>query len=227
MIDDPMVPKTPSTSDADRGGGLVTVGGHRHTLAGGEPIRLDDDAPVELVHERHRLVHALEATPPGGRDASFRHDLLREGLRPLDAGGCGVRAEDVAPGLPQRVTETGDQRRLRSDRDQVDIELVNQVDHRGDVVGPRVGQALGHRGDPRFPGAATTRVTVEPCARRQHACSRPPPPTTRTSMDRSLRKGPGHPIRAGQPATTIVCSRAGPTPIIVTGTPPRSSRSST
>ena len=70
MIDDPAVPKTRALDQrrVDRGGGLVTVGGHRHTLAGGEPIRLDDDAPVELVHERHRLVHALEATPPGGQD---------------------------------------------------------------------------------------------------------------------------------------------------------------
>src|SRR5213592_991159 len=34
---------------------------------------------------------------------------------------------------------------------------------------------------PAFPGAASTRVTAGSCAKRQHsACSRPPPPTTRT-----------------------------------------------
>src|SRR5262245_26285299 len=42
---------------------------------------------------------------------------------------------------------------------------------------------------PALPGAASTRVTGGACARRQHsACSRPPPPTTRTSTSPSVRK---------------------------------------
>ena len=74
--------------------------------------------------ERRLGSRHIEADPgPGGRHARSRHDLLGKRLRPLQPGGVRGRSEaDDALGS-DRVGDAGDERRLRADDDQVDVQL--------------------------------------------------------------------------------------------------------
>ena len=82
-------------------------------------------------------------TTQGARASSSRaavdtpaacHHLFGEGLRALDAGGGGARAEDREAGLPQLIRRSGDERRLRADHGEVDPERATELDEALHVV---------------------------------------------------------------------------------------------
>ena len=58
------------------------------------------------------------------------------------------------PGVLERVDDSGDQRHLWPDRDQVDRTLPRRGDDRRDVLGADIRQALGVGGDPGVAGGA-------------------------------------------------------------------------
>src|SRR5262249_40034145 len=124
----------------------------------------------------------------------------------------GGGAEHGAALLPERARETRHQGHLGADHGEVDVLLVNQVDQRRDVVRGHRRETLGARRDPGVPGgrehARHRRILREAPAQRVLA---PPSPD-----DQNLHA-----------PTTRLCSRAGPTPTIETGTPPSSSRNRT
>ena len=94
------------------------------------------------------------------RYARRSHDLLRERLRSLDACRPRARAEDEEPEAAQRVRQPEDERQLRPDHDEVDLERARQAEqplgvfradrmarrHRGDAWIPRSGVELGEAG---------------------------------------------------------------------------------
>ncbi len=90
----------------------------------------------------------------GGWDAGFPHQLLGEGLRPLKLGGGSARTEGRHPGVLERVDETGDQRRLWPDHDEVDPAPLSRRPDRRDVRGADLRQAGGLGGDPGVAGRA-------------------------------------------------------------------------
>jgi hypothetical protein len=71
---------------------------------------------------------AASGTP--GRHARGGHHVLGERLRALDLGGVLGRAEDRDPGVPERIGQAADQRRLGPDHDQIGAEFLGQRDNR-------------------------------------------------------------------------------------------------
>src|SRR5207237_206692 len=63
----------------------VAVGGHRDALAGGEPVRLHHDRRLERVEVGARQLVLGERLGRRRRDAGPPAQLLRPGLRSLDA----------------------------------------------------------------------------------------------------------------------------------------------
>ena len=108
-------------------------------LAGGEPVHLDDTG---RPRDRERL---------GRWHAGGGHDVLGEALRALDPRGSPARAEDGDPVATQRVAHAGDERRLRPDHGEVDVEAAGETQQRLGVLGPhRMAVAEGR--DPGIPG---------------------------------------------------------------------------
>jgi hypothetical protein len=99
--------------------GGVEVLRHHHTLAGGQAVVLDDvrrREPGEVSVEVGRVVDGHRG---GGGDAGGGHDLLGEGLGPLDPGRGRAGAEAGEPGGAHRVGDPRHERDLRPDHDQV------------------------------------------------------------------------------------------------------------
>ena len=140
--------------DLEAGGGvgqrLMAVGGDDDAFAGGQAIGLDHVRGTEFGQGRGRLVDGVGDHRAGGGHPGGLHDLLREGLRPLEHRGVGAGAEDRERRLPQGVGDPGDQRSLGPDDDEVDVESLGQRGHGGGIV--RIDR-LGV-GDLRDPGIA-------------------------------------------------------------------------
>ena len=84
---------------------------------------------------------------PGQRHAGRHHHRLRECLRALDRGCSSGWAEDRDSDRPEHIGEPGDERHLRPDDDELDVERTHEPEHGLGVVAPhRV--ALPERGDP-------------------------------------------------------------------------------
>ena len=129
-----------------------------------------------------RLLAAAQEDVGGGRHPGLRHQLLGEGLRALELGRGGARAEGRDAGLLQRVDDPGDQRRLGPDHDQVDARArVAAATIASTSSPPTSGRHSASAAIPALPGAqSSSGEWAERPSARTIACSRPPPPTTRT-----------------------------------------------
>nr|BFF22763.1 hypothetical protein GCM10025732_07280 [Glycomyces mayteni] len=132
---------------------LLAVLGDDDALAGGEAVVLDDVGRAELVERGLGLLAGAAGARGGGRDARGGHDLLREGLRALDAGGLAVRAVHGDALRADRVGDARDERGLRAHDHEVGGGGHRQGRHRGGV-GLVHRHALAERGHAGVPGGA-------------------------------------------------------------------------
>ena len=131
----------------DGGERLVVVVADDHALARREPVGLDDDGRAMAVDEFLGRVRFVEPAVGGGRNAAPRAQVLHETLGALDLGRPRGRAEGEDPGVLEPVHQTGDQRRLGADDDEVDGVAFRVRDQSVDVLGGDV-DACGHARDP-------------------------------------------------------------------------------
>ena len=159
-----------------------------HALAGREAVGLDDDRRAALGDVGARRRRVGERPVLRGRDPVPRHERLREILRALELGGGPRRTEDPEPRGAERVDDAGGERRLRADDRQRDLLVLRERDEVGDrACAATVGQLRLAR-VPALPGATNTFATRGDCATfHASACSRPPPPMTRTFMPIPVR----------------------------------------
>ena len=115
----------------ERGDGRVLVHRDGHALAGGEPVRLDDDRRAMLMHIVDRRHELVECPVRGRRNVVARHELLREVLRPLDLRGGLARAERLDARFGERVDDAVDERHLGADEHPVIVVVAHKIDERG------------------------------------------------------------------------------------------------
>ena len=169
-----------------------------HPLPAARPSALIGHGQAQLRHGGHAGVHVGHGHGPRGGDARGRHDLLREGLAPLQPGGGGARAEGADAGGAQRVAHPGHQRGLGADHHQIHPEGARQCHHSAHVRPGRRGSPRRPRPMPALPPAQKIRGRSgdRPNARTR-ACSRPPPPTTSTVR---LTPALSHTPRSAEPS---------------------------
>jgi hypothetical protein len=115
-----------------------------HALAGREPVDLDD---AGSPRHRQRL---------GGRNPRSGHDVLRKALRALDPRRRAAGSEHGDAVSAQLVGDPGDERRLRADHGQVDVEAPRETEQRLAVLAPhRV--TVAEAGDPGVAGRGVQR----------------------------------------------------------------------
>ena len=153
---------------------LVLAGRDHDALARREPVGLQRDG---IARDRGEpVLDGADDRVVGGRDAGRGHDLLGVGLRALELGGVGDRTErggrppprsgrrSPRPAAPPARRRRGRCRRRRSPR------------------GRRRRRTAPRRG--RCPRCRASSSTSGDCGERSSArtiaCSRPPPPMTRT-----------------------------------------------
>jgi hypothetical protein len=204
--------------DLAAGGGVLAghgeIGRDHDALAGGQRVVLHH---VRRTEERQRLVClgvAGHRARRGGRDSRRAHDLLGVRLGALDPRRGGVRTEHGQAGVPQRVSHSGDQRRLGADHDQVGAEPAGE---RGDIA--RIVRLdlvqLGQAGDS---GVAGRRVQFRD--RRIQAQRTDNGVLTAARTDNKYSHVAGA-YRSGR--RDKVWSRRGPMPMALTGAPDSSS----
>ena len=166
----------------------LSVGGDDDALAGGEPVVLDDVRGAEGVERLVDLVGVVQTYARAVGHARRGHDVLGEGLGALELRGLLARGRSTAmPALPHGVGDTGDQRGLRADDDQIGAEPLRQLGDGRAVQGVDRVQ-LGDAAMPALPGAQCSAVTSGSRGRARHrACSRAPAPMTRTFTARHPR----------------------------------------
>ena len=133
-----------------RGESCLPVVGDDHALAAREPVVLDHVGGAELVERVRDLVDGRAHMGHGRRNPGLGHDLLGEGLRPLELRGGLRGAERGEPGRAQGIRDAGDQRGLGADHDQVHAEFPGKADNVGGVRGSdlMVRADLGRPGVP-------------------------------------------------------------------------------
>jgi len=119
---------------------------HHHPLAGGQAVGLDDDGSALLADVGDRPVPIGEGGVGGGGDAVLGHQVLGEGLAPLDPRRRLARPEDLEAGGLEAVDDPQGERDLGADHGQVDLLGQGKVKQRVDLVGGDV-HALGQLGD--------------------------------------------------------------------------------
>ena len=137
---------------------------HDDSLAGGQPVVLDDVGCAERVERRLHLVEGRAHVGEPGRHLGRGHDVLGEGLAPLQPGRLRGRTEARDAGRAHGIRDARHEGGLRTDDDEV----------RGDLSGEgddprRVGHAAGERHARR----------ERPRCRGSPARPRPPRPTGR------------------------------------------------
>ena len=107
-----------------------------HALAGREAVRLDDARG------------AGDGEDAGVRDARGGHDLLGERLGSFDLRRLLAGAEDLDAGVAQMVGKARDERRLRTDDDEVDLQLAGEGQQPFGVLRPHrmAVRKSGHSG---------------------------------------------------------------------------------
>ena len=118
-----------------------------------------------------------------GRHARRLHHLLGEQLRALQPRGLAHRPEARHGGGPQRVGEPGHERRLRArpPRGRRPASIAAPVTESGSPTSASSASASARI--PALPGTHSSSGRCgERASARISACSRPPPPTTRTRM---------------------------------------------
>ena len=120
----------------------------RHTLAGGKPVGLDHDRRAATPEIGMSGIAIAEAAIGGGRNAGFGGEVLGVALRALEARRLAARPESGDAGGGEIVNQAGDERRLRTDDDELDgvgaAELADR-ESVADVECDQVG-ALGNAG---------------------------------------------------------------------------------
>ncbi|GAA3228199.1 hypothetical protein GCM10020256_40270 [Streptomyces thermocoprophilus] len=136
-------------------GGLQVVGDD-DALAGGETVVLDDVRRAERVEGGGGLLRGRTDVGAGGGDAGGGHHVLGEGLGALQLRGLLGGPEHRDAGLAHGVGDSGDERGLRADDDQLGAQLRGQRGHGGAVQGVDLVQ-LGDLGDAGVAGCAVQR----------------------------------------------------------------------
>src|SRR6185503_1815037 len=88
------IPEDPAAHDVvDGRGRVLDRGADEDALPAREPVRLDDERWADLAYPAERGLGLGEGSEPRRRDVLARQELLREGLRALEPGGCRARPE--------------------------------------------------------------------------------------------------------------------------------------
>src|SRR5580765_6609003 len=95
---------------------------HEHSLAGREPVGLDD---AGHARNGHRL---------GDRNAGGAHDVLGEALRTLDLRRGRARAEDRDTTTAQLIGDARDEGRLGADHDEAGADRPRQLEQAVSVL---------------------------------------------------------------------------------------------
>ncbi len=127
--------------------------GDSHPLAGGKAVCLDDDRRATAAGVGLGGGGIGEAAVGGGWYAGGGAQVLGEALRGFECRCRAGRAERLDAGGSEVIDEAGDQRRLRSDDDEVDCQRPAGSDDRC-VVGDIDRQQFGDTGDARIAGRA-------------------------------------------------------------------------
>ena len=152
-----------------------------HALAGRQPVGLQDGRVGGAVHLRLGLLVGVEHDVRGGRHAGLAHQLLGERLAALEPRGRGARAERRAgprprarPRAPPRAAPPARRRSGRRARRP-------PARTRPSTSSAATSKQRASCAMPALPGAhSTSGARGLRRSARTIACSRPPPPTTRT-----------------------------------------------
>ena len=140
----------------DGGERLVERHGDGHALAGGKPVRLDDDRGALGLDIGPGGGGVGEASIGAGRDVVLGAQVLGEALGALEPGG-GRGAEDGDAVGAQHVGKAGDQRRLGADDDEGHAVLLAEGRDGGVVLDVEGNQRRAF-GDARIAGCGVERV---------------------------------------------------------------------
>ncbi len=144
-------PELPATHHPIDGvAGLVGVRCHDHAFAGGEAIGFDHERARALADICVCGVGVGEHAERCGGDAVARHTLLAEHLGAFETRRVGPRPERGDPRRFQAVDQAAHQRRLGSDHDQGDLELLGQRLQARQIVDVH-GMVRGELRDARVP----------------------------------------------------------------------------
>ncbi len=99
---------------------LLDRHGHRHALAGGKPIGLDDDRRALLADIGFRRFGSRETLVRAGRDIVAGADILGETLGAFQLGRRLGGAKNGKTRRAQIIRKPGHQRRFRADDDEID-----------------------------------------------------------------------------------------------------------
>ena len=160
------------------------VGGDHHALAGGEPVGFHHHGPAQSARREgaHRGVGRVAHDKRRRRHAVALHDALGERLARLELRGRLGRSEDRASGLRRNRSATpaasgaSGPMTVRS----APSAAASASTASGSVAS--TGATGTSRAMPGLPGAQTTDVPGSEAICTASACSRAPPPTTRTFM---------------------------------------------
>ena len=135
----------------DGGHCVVECHGHGYALAGGKPVRLDDDRCALLALIGLGRGGIGEPLVGAGRNIVAGAKVLGEPLGALQLRGRRRGSEDGKAGVAQTVRKTRHQRRLRADDDEPDVLTTAEVDDGGMIVGVE-GHKFRMLGDARVAG---------------------------------------------------------------------------
>jgi len=120
----------PTVGFGQAGGGMVerdlALGGDDDALAGGQAVLLDHMRGTEGIEGVLDLGQGRADMGQPGRHLGGRHDVLGEGLAPLEPRRLGRRPETCNPLRDKGIGHTRDQRCLRADNDQIHAQLSGQ-----------------------------------------------------------------------------------------------------
>ncbi len=200
----------------DVGLGLFERVGDEYALAGGEAVGLHHPRPGQVAQEGLGRFGVVEGPVAGRGHAGLGQDRLHERLRSFEAGSVGAGAEHETAVGAQLVGQAVHQRLLGADHEQVGVDVFRRIGGDGDGKA-RAGEgevgrvrSVGRMG--RHAGIAGGHHHVGGAGQRQ-------------------RQGVLTPARADDAdfhaANRTNCSRPGPTPTSLMGTPIWSAKKAT
>ena len=221
----PASPNAPSSRQRRHGAvGLVEARADDGTLARGEAVGLDHDGRAQLAAVRAGRLRAREDAKGRGGNPVARHQVLREDLRALDPRRGLARPEDGEAGRAQPIREPEGEGQFRSHDDQIGAAPAARARRARRRRRPSRERNRACAAMPGLPGAATRAPRCSLCASfHASACSRPPPPTSRTFTRRPPRTPRSPPDGSGRSAPTGCRGRARDSGASV-GPPTRSGR---
>ena len=152
-------------------------------FAGGEAVGFDDDGDGEAGELLADFVERGAEGVGGGGDVVALHELFGEGLAGLEARGVLGGAEDAEVVRCELVDDAEGEGELGADDGEGGLLEDDDVDHGLEVL-TSTGTQRASWAMPPLPGAQTTSVTRGDLRSAQtSACSRPPPPITKTFID--------------------------------------------